>query len=241
MQRFNLLPVVIKNLIIINGLFFLGTISLYGFGIDLNRLLGLYLPNSQYFQPFQFITHFFMHADWGHIFFNMFALWMFGYALENIWGPKKFLNYYLITGLGAAVLHMLIKYIEFQTITAGLSDLAMQSILSGGEMRYLNTDSISAIAQAVELLRTPTIGASGAVFGILLAFGMLFPNQPIFFIFLPIPIKAKYFVAGYGALELFNGLANDPSSSVAHFAHLGGMLFGFLLLRYWKAKTGSFY
>lgn len=242
MQRFNLLPEVIKNLIIINGLFFLATFSLQGFGIDLVSLFGLYLPMSPFYEPYQFVTHFFMHADLGHIFFNMFALWMFGYALENIWGPKKFLQYYLITGFGAAALHLLIKYIEFQTITAGLSDVAMQSIFeAGSRFSYLPGDSQMAINQAIQLLRTPTIGASGAVFGILLAFGMLFPNQPIYFIFLPIPIKAKYFVAGYGLLELFNGVANDPSSNVAHFAHLGGMLFGFLILQFWKKRNGSFY
>lgn len=243
MLRFQLLPEIIKNLLIINGLFFLATVVLGNvFGMDLNSLLGLYLPQSDFFQPFQLVTHMFMHGNLGHIFFNMFALWMFGYALENIWGPKKFLTYYLVTGFGAAMLHLGVQYWEFQSLTAGLSSGEIQMLIDeGGKiLRSGRNYSDPILGQANAILNSPTVGASGAVFGILLAFGMLFPNQRIYLYF-AFPIKAKYFVAAYGLFELFNGIANDPSSNVAHFAHLGGMLFGFLLLRFWKNKSGTYY
>lgn len=243
MLRFQLLPEVIKNLLIINGLFFLGTASLGSvFGLDLAGMLGLYIPQSEFFQPFQLVTHMFMHANLGHIFFNMFALWMFGYALENIWGPKKFLIYYLVTGFGAAMLHLGVQYWEFQSLAAGLSSSEIQMLMNeGGRILQSGRNySDPILGQANAILNTPTVGASGAVFGVLLAFGMLFPNQRIYLYF-AFPIKAKYFVAAYGALELFNGIANDPGSNIAHFAHLGGMLFGFLLLKYWQKNSGSYY
>lgn len=241
MQRFNLLPDIIKNLIIINGLFFLGTSALEGIGYSVSQYLALYQPGSGFFMPHQLLTHMFMHADFGHILFNMFALWMFGYALENIWGSKRFLNYYLITGLGAALLHFGSQYLEFQLAVQDLSPEQISIIKSEGYLALQNGQNFvnSQMAYANSLLNQPTVGASGAVFGILLAFGMIFPNQPIFFIFLPIPIKAKYFVAGYGVLELINGFTS--SGNVAHFAHLGGMLFGFLILRYWKSKYGTYH
>lgn len=243
MLKFNLLPEVIKNLLIINGLFFLASLSLGSvFGLDLNALLGLYLPQSDAFQPYQLVTHMFMHGGLGHIFFNMFALWMFGYALENIWGPRKFLIYYLVTGFGAAMLHLGVQYWEFQALASQLSNSEYQLILEEGGrlLRSGRNYSDPILGQANAILNSPTVGASGAVFGVLLAFGMLFPNQRIYLYF-AIPVKAKYFVAAYGALELINGLANDPGSNIAHFAHLGGMLFGFLLLRYWKSNSGTYY
>ncbi len=243
MLRFQLLPEVIKNLLIINGLFFLATASLGSvFGIDLGGLLGLYLPQSDSFQPFQLVTHMFMHGNLGHIFFNMFALWMFGYALENIWGPKKFLIYYLVTGFGAALLHLGVEYWEFYSLSQQLSPENYRVLMDRGVELWESGRNFSdpIMGRANILLNTPTVGASGAVFGVLLAFGMLFPNQRIYLYF-AIPVKAKYFVAAYGALELFNGIANDPSSNIAHFAHLGGMLFGFLLLKYWKKNSGTYY
>lgn len=242
MQRFNLLPDVIKNLIIINGLFFLGTMALgNAFGLPLIHYLGLHLPGSPGFAPYQLVTHLFMHADFGHFFFNMFALWMFGYTLENIWGAKRFLNYYLITGFGAALLHFGVQYYEYQIAIEGFSPEMINLIKTEGFDVIVNRQNYTnpQLAAGNALLNQPTVGASGAVFGILLAFGMLFPNQPIFFIFLPIPIKAKYFVAGYGLLELINGFTS--TGNVAHFAHLGGMLFGFLVLRYWKSKYGTYH
>mgnify|MGYP006285666479 CR=1 FL=1 len=240
--RFNLLPEVIKNLLIINGLFFMATF-VFGdvLGFDLIRSLGLYLPVSDNFSPYQLVTHMFMHGGLGHIFFNMFALWMFGYTLENIWGSKRFLIYYMVTGLGAAVLHMGVNYWEYLQVVGQLTPEQLDLIQAEGQQVLLSgrNYSDSAMARMNLLLNTPTVGASGAVFGILLAFGMMFPNQYIY-IYFALPIKAKYFVAIYGALELFNGIANDPDSNVAHFAHLGGMLFGFLLIKYWRSR-GGFY
>ena len=236
--RFKLLPEVIKNLLIINGLFFLATV-VFGdvLGMGLTQSLGLYMPGSSHFEPYQIITHMFMHGGFGHIFFNMFALWMFGYTLENIWGGRRFLIYYLVTGLGAAFLHLGINYIE----ASMLRDELMNMGYTAGELeRYLQMDGYSsswpqALQQYVLKYNIPTVGASGAVFGVLLAFGMMFPNQYIY-VYFALPVKAKYFVAIYGALELFNGIANDPDSNVAHFAHLGGMLFGYLLIRYWRSQ-----
>lgn len=237
--RFSLLPEVIKNLLIINGLFFLATIVMGNvFGLDLVGTLGLYLPNSDQFEPYQIVTHMFMHGGFGHVFFNMFALWMFGYTLENVWGSKRILIYYLLTGFGAAALHMGVTYWEYSQVASQLSaaDLTQvenngRELLMGGQ-NYINP----AMAKVNLLLNTPTVGASGAVYGILLAFGMMFPNTYIY-VYFALPIKAKYFVAIFAALELYNGIANDPGSNVAHFAHLGGMLFGYFLIKYWRSQN----
>ena len=241
--RFNILPEVIKNLLIINGLFFLGSIVLEStFGIDVNRLLGLYVPGSVHFRPYQIVTHMFMHGNLGHVFFNMFALWMFGNMLENIWGGKRFLIYYFATGLGAAAIHLGWNYFELMQTLQGVSPEQIQNIIANGT-NVLMTGQNYADPQLAKLnliYNIPTVGASGAVFGILLAYGMLFPDTRIYLYF-AFPIKAKYFVIGYGLLELYNGIANDPSSNVAHFAHLGGMLFGFILIKYWQNKYGHRY
>lgn len=246
--RFSMLPEVIKNLLIINGLFFLATIVFDStLGINLIRLLGVYVPGSPHFSPYQIVTHMFMHGNFGHIFLNMFALWMFGNALENIWGGKRFLIYYLITGFGAAFLHLGVQFFEAQSLISDLMQMGfskndISQALSSG---YATASGIGGVhgletlQQLATMYIVPTVGASGAVFGILLAFGMTFPNQRIYLYFL-FPIKAKYFVGGIGVLELINGLANDPASNIAHLAHLGGMLFGFLLLRYWKNNDPRF-
>lgn len=245
--RFNLLPEVIKNLLIINGLFFLATIVMGdALGWNLIETLGLYLPGSAHFEPYQFITHMFMHANFSHILFNMFALWMFGMSLENTWGGKRFLTYYLITGLGAALIHLGVNYWEAMElkellIQGGFTESALLNLIETGSW---NDQAISGVTretiqQYYMKYNMPTVGASGAVYGVLLAFGMMFPNQYIYLYF-AIPIKAKYFVMGFGALELISGLMNDPDSNIAHFAHLGGMLFGFLLIRYWR-KKGELY
>lgn len=223
---FSQLPEIVKNLLIINGLLFLGTISLENYGIDLTQMLALHQFQSPDFRPHQLVTHMFMHANFTHLFFNMFALWMFGKTLENVWGGKRFLIYYMFTGLGAAALHLGVSQYEILSLQAQPNSSDLNMIL---EMRKLNL-----------LITTPTVGASGAVFGILLAFGMLFPNT-LLYIYFAIPIKAKYFVMLYGALELFLGLSNNPADNVAHFAHLGGMLFGFLLLKYWQKNNTQFY
>ena len=230
---FSQLPEIIKNLLIINGLLFFATITLDNFGIDLNKLLALYQFQSPNFRPHQLITHFFMHGDFTHLFFNMFAIWMFGKTLENIWGAKRFLTFYIITALGAAAIHIfVIQYQIFQLAESSeMLDLAKKGLY--------NTSNINSL-RLTQLVSNPTVGASGALFGILLAFGMLFPNT-LLYIYFAIPIKVKYFVIIYGALELYAGISNNPADNVAHFAHLGGMLFGYLLLKYWQKNNTQFY
>lgn len=243
---FNLMPPVVKNLLIINGLFFLATIS-FGSAFQLNLLdvLGLYIPGSPDFEPYQLVTHMFMHANFSHIFFNMFALWMFGTAIENLVGSQRFLIYYLVTGFGAAVLHMGISYLEMlnlrsELLAAGYSTTDLQRFIETGSYNILPGVSESTLVGYLTKYFIPTVGASGAVFGILLAFGMFFPNSYIY-LFFAIPIKAKYFVMAYGAMELFFGVANRPGDNVAHFAHLGGMVFGYLLIKYWRNQRKIYY
>ena len=231
--NFNELPVVVKNLLIINGLLFLATISLNNLGIDLVKIFGLHQFQSPDFRPHQLITHLFMHGSFTHLFFNMFALWMFGKILENIWGEKRFLIYYMITGIGAAFIHLMISQYQIISISNQIPELVNIAI----EGRY--SPSIPLSKKLTQLIITPTVGASGAVFGLLLAFGMLFPNA-LLYLYFAIPIKAKYFVIGYGILELYAGISNNPADNVAHFAHLGGMIFGYFLIKYWKKNTTVF-
>ena len=224
MLRFQLLPEIIKNLLIINGLFFLATVVLGNvFGMDLNSLLGLYLPQSDFFQPFQLVTHMFMHGNLGHIFFNMFALWMFGYALENIWGPKKFLTYYLLTGLGAFFLHELINGIQ-------IFQAAGTFWPSEGQLPYIDPS----------LWARPVLGASGAVFGLILAFALIFPNARLMLLFPPIPLKARTLAFILAGIELIQ-IVRQADDNVAHFAHLGGMLFGYIILKYWQKRGNIFH
>jgi len=222
------IPTVTKNLIIINFLCWLASLALPRFGIDLIGLFGLHFPTASDFRFFQLFTYMFMHATHSleHVFFNMFAVFMFGRVLENVWGKQRFLLFFIATGVGAAMIQELVWFYLLYADAHNLG-IPVQELLSHPGINNLIT-----------------IGASGAVFGILLAFGMLFPNTPLFLLFLPIPIKAKYFVAIYGIIELFLGVANFSGDNVAHFAHLGGMLFGFFMIRYWKKKDlerGNFY
>ncbi|MFQ3580194.1 MAG: rhomboid family intramembrane serine protease [Bacteroidales bacterium] len=237
-QRFSTLPPVIKNLLIINGLFFLATLSIGQVsGVDLVDVLGLHYPASEYFRPYQFITYMFMHGSFTHIFFNMFALWMFGNVLENIWGPKRFLAYYLITGVGAALTHMIVTYFRILSVKEGLPQELIDIVYAEGATLIQNGRNYTdeGMGALNILINTPTVGASGSVFGILLAFGMMFPNSLIYLYFF-IPVKAKYFVIGYGLLELFSGVMDQPGDNVAHFAHLGGMVFGIGMIYYWQYK-----
>jgi len=234
-RSFSLLPEVIKNLMIINGLFFVATLVANStFSIDLGNYLGLYIPASPLFKPYQIISHMFMHGGLMHIFSNMFALWMFGMALENAWGPKRFLIFYLVTGLGAAFLHLGVLYWEYFSLVNQMSASDVLDVKTyGSEYLQSGRNYVDSNQSTLNiLLNMPTVGASGAVFGVLLAFGMMFPNQRIY-IYLLFPIKAKYFVAIYGIFELYNGFSNQ-GSNIAHFAHLGGMLFGFFLIQHWR-------
>ena len=268
-SSFKLLPDVIKNLLIINGLMFLfGMVMEKMLGMDLGDLLGLHYWDSSAFHPYQFITHLFMHGNFMHLFSNMFALWMFGNILENFWGPKKFLIYYIITGLGAALIHSFFTYYEMNSIQQAAiafsnspSPQALSEFINGNmhgnyglyleklrqnwdlhpeNTQFYSTQAINWIAEYIKFKADiPTVGASGAVFGVLLAFGMIFPNM-IIYLYFAIPVKAKYFVFFYGLFELYTGFQNNPTDNVAHFAHLGGMLFGFILLMVWKKRPGSF-
>lgn len=228
-----MMPTVTKNLIIINVLLYLGTIVAQGYGIDLADYLGLHFFMADGFNPAQLITYMFMHGGFTHLFFNMFAVWMFGRILEQVWGPKRFLFYYILCGIGAGVIQELVQYISLlPDISAGFKQVGL---ITGG---YANIP----IQDYFNLMNT--VGASGAVYAILLAFGMLFPNQQLFIFPLPFPIKAKYFVIGYALIELYSGFANNPNDNVAHFAHLGGMIFGFILIMYWRKKNnghGTYY
>ena len=241
-SSFRHLPEAVKHLLIINGLFFLATITLDSMGFDMYLFFGLHQFQSPDFMPHQLITHLFMHGNFTHLFFNMFALWMFGKVLENVWGGKKFLIYYMITGLGAAAIHLGVSQYEIMSLQAQISSNDLNTILNeGGNILAGGQNYTNPIMGKLNLLiHTPTVGASGAVFGVLLAFGMLFPNA-LLYIYLAIPIKAKYFVILYGLLELYAGISNNPADNVAHFAHLGGMIFGFLLIKYWRKNSNTFY
>lgn len=237
-RGFSFLPPVVKNLLIINGLFFLATMTFDSvYKIKLADYLGLHFFQSELFKPWQYLTYMFMHADINHIFFNMFALWMFGYALENLWGGKKFLFYYLATGIGAAIIQTIVNYVTFIHYRSLINPADIQMVYDNGlqliqqNLNYSDTN----IGNFNEVLNSVTVGASGAVFGILLAFGMMFPNQEIYLYFL-FPIKAKWFVLLYGIAELIFGVTNTQSN-IAHFAHLGGMLFGFILIQMWKKNN----
>lgn len=235
---FSMLPVVVKNLLIINGLFYLATIGLEKANIiDLNDILGMHYFTSPLFKPFQLVTYMFMHGSFTHMFFNMFALWMFGYILENMWGPKKFLIYYFVTGIGAVMIQMLVNYFQISNLEASLSPSQINTVLDEGYQILLENKNFMdpVMGELNILINTSTIGASGSVFGILLAFGMMFPNTLIY-VYFAIPIKAKWFVIIYGAIELLSGVYNARGDNVAHFAHLGGMLFGFILIMIWKNK-----
>ncbi len=235
------LPIVVKNLLIINGLFFLAKIGLQTTGVNLSHIFGAYYFDSPNFEPWQIITHMFMHASMSHIFFNMFALWMFGTAIEQVWGPKKFLIYYLITGFGAFLLHYAVVSVEMYQLASEVGpDVIAQIKSEGVEVWTSGKYYTNPIWQKINAIyNIPVVGASGAVFGLLLAYGMMFPNNRLMLIFLPVPIKAKYFVMGYGAIELFSGIANSEGDNVAHFAHLGGMLFGYLLIKYWDSNKSQ--
>jgi membrane associated rhomboid family serine protease len=236
------IPPVVKNLILANVVFFLITVVLKQTGTNLYNLLGLHFPLSEKFMLHQVFTHMFMHGGITHIFFNMFALYMFGRVLEGVWGPKRFLTFYLVTGVGAAALHMFVNYIEYQSLVSKMSPDQVAYVRETGAQIWSEGKNFSdALSGKLNMiLNIPTVGASGAVFGILLGFGMLFPNTQLMLLFPPIPIKAKYFVIGYGVLELYLGFTR-PGSNVAHFAHLGGMLFGYFMIKYWNKNSNRFY
>ncbi len=234
------IPPAVKVILGINiGMFLLTQIVAVTNNIDLNRILGLYFFESELFKPFQVVTHMFMHGGFMHILFNMYALWLFGQVIERVWGSKRFFIYYFVTGFGAVVLHSLVEYLRFKGFADGIPAEYVNLALSGKSSFNAPIIYHQKLSEIMNLALVPTVGASGAVFGLLLAFGMLFPNTELYLMFIPVPVKAKYFVIGYGVLELGMGLNNATSDNVAHFAHLGGMLFGFILIKIWQKKKNS--
>jgi len=286
--RFQILPPIVKNLIIINSLLALLQFVILKFGIDLSDHLGLHYWRSTLYRPWQLVTHMFMHGSpydvnltVMHLFSNMFALWMFGSILENLWGSKRFIIFYLICGLGAAFLHLGVLHLEFSQVEKSFQlfqnnptlDQFMQFIKQRVTGGVRNPDEVNrilfqwqndpgsqrlsnqAVQWAYEYLHgyraggqhvhgffdQATVGASGAVFGVLFAFGYLFPNTLLYIYFL-VPIKAKYVVAAYALFELFAGVKNSAGDQVAHFAHLGGMLVAFIILKFWsRNERRNFY
>ena len=269
---FSMLPVVVKNILIINVIMFLATQAFISRGIDLNDMLGLHYFLSEKFRLWQFITYMFMHGNFPHLFFNMFAVFMFGGAMENMWGPKKFLTFYIITGLGAAVAHYAIVYFQLNASLANINEyiaspsvdklqgLITSNTFTGFSSREFNESLQSfiktfnetysknpseALQMSIDFMKDSkmavynapvVVGASGAIFGLLLAYGMTFPNNYLY-VYLVLPIKAKYFVIIYGLIELFSGIANYSGDNVAHFAHLGGLVTGYIVIQYWKYKN----
>lgn len=231
---FSRLPLVTKNLIIINFIIWLAELvfSKHFAGLDIHRYAALHYFESSDFNPAQLITYMFLHGNFMHLFFNMFALFMFGTTIESTLGSKRFLFYYISCGLGAAIIQEITWYFTWESTFVPL--LANLNGCTFEEMRIAINQAI-AMGQELPFLNSlMTIGASGSVYGILLAFGMIFPNRAIYMMFIPIPIKAKYFVIFYGLVELWSGFsANDD---IAHFAHLGGMLIGLFIILYWKRK-----
>lgn len=229
----NSIPPVVKNLIAINIVLWLasvvtpGLFAKWGLNIDLTDILGLHYWGSAKFNPAQLVTYSFMHGGLSHLFFNMFALYMFGGVLEQLWGTKRFLFYYLLTGVGAGLVQQLCWTVEFHSAITAINNTISSDVINAPaliEQKRLFLNSLI------------TIGASGSVFGLLLAFGWLFPEVRLMMLFVPIPIKARIFVLLYGVAELFLGVAQFSGDNIAHFAHLGGMLFGAILILIWKKK-----
>ncbi len=271
-QGFRMLPTGVKHLLIINILFYVATLVFRSsLNIDLEEYLALFFAGSEHFRPWQYVTYMFMHGNFTHIFFNMFALWMFGYILENVWGTKRFLIFYLVCGIGAGLVHTAVIWFTSTPVLSAInayadnpSPDALIAIYNEHFHKIINPQWITEITNAwrqgqaaptggfalyttdalreiynTHIIGIPTVGASGAVYGILLAFGMMFPEERIYLYFM-LPIKAKWFVIGYAAIELITGVTGT-NDHIAHFAHLGGMLFGLLLILYWRKKARNDY
>lgn len=216
----NKLPPITKNLLIINVLCWMGTMALYKYGIDLHKLCGLHFFLAPDFHIWQLITYQFLHEGFTHLFLNMFAVWMFGRIMEMQWGSNRFLLFYLICGIGAGLTQELFQFVQYEITLSGIDPVTPEVVH----------------ALRVYMNAILTVGASGAVYGILLGYGMTFPDNQLFIIPIPFPIKAKWLVVGYVVIELVLGLKNSAADNVAHFAHLGGMLAGFLMILYWRHK-----
>lgn len=233
----NRIPVVTKNLLAINVVMFLAALVAAQKGFDLDNLLALHFFKSEDFHPYQLVTYMFMHGGFSHLFFNMFALFMFGRTLEYVWGSKRFLVFYVVAGVGAGLVQEAVGAMRYFSLAEGI-DADMLALVFSEGAAALQEGKNFVLPQLAELnlvLNSQTVGASGAVYAILLGFGMLFPNERMFIFPLPFPIKAKFFVIGYALIELYLGTVGTPDG-VAHFAHLGGMLFGLVLILLWRKK-----
>jgi membrane associated rhomboid family serine protease len=230
------LPVVTKNIIIINVIMFVLTMILEAQNINLYDYFGLHYHLAPAFKPHQFITYIFMHGGLTHLLLNMLGVYMFGQVLEQLWGPKRYLIFYIVTGLGAAIAQYVIMHFQISDILATVND-QISMVTNPSEKSMLIEEKYVFINNLDEHV---IVGASGSLFGLLGAFGMLFPNQMLYIYFL-FPVKAKWLVIAYGAFELFSGLSNNPNDNVAHFAHLGGLFVGIILVLLWRRNRTHFY
>lgn len=237
------LPVVSKNLIMINVIIYLGKFAAESLGYNVSNLFAMFYPSSAFFQPWQLFTHVFMHGDFMHLGFNMLGIWIFGPKLEQLWGRKRFLEFYMVSAVGSFFLHFAIVYFQVLPLLAELDLEMVQHVAAEGRNIMLSGKIyIDPLVQELNLnYNIPMLGASGAIFGLLAGFAYLFPNTEFQLLFIPFPLKSKHIALGYAGFELFSGVSGI-SPGIAHFAHLGGALFGFLLVKYWnKTNRKSFY
>lgn len=235
----NRLTDAIKHLIIINVIVFVAPQLLQ---LDFTNMLALHFPMNENFGFWQYVTHLFMHGSFAHILFNMYGLWAFGTPLEQMWGKKKFLFFYFSVGLGAGLIYSLVNYYQFNSLyelftNAGLSNLEISSILKSGstnDLRVINAVTQEEFNKITSLYNTPAVGASGAVYGVLVAFGLYFKDAKLALLFFPVPIAAKYFIPLLILGDLFFGMTRYSVGNIAHFAHVGGALIGFIIAYYWK-------
>jgi len=245
------MPPVVKNILILNVIMYIITMLGEAQGIPMTYLLGGFVFNSPYFEPFQMVSHFFMHGGFFHILFNMFALVIFGSALEQVWGPKRFFIFYIVTALGAFFLHQIVGYLEVkniedQLIAAGYDLYSLQEKITELRSGRINTFNImpntnGLVQDYISGISTPVVGASGAVYGVLVGFGYLFPNTRLMLLFPPIPIKAKYLVTIMVGIALYNSFQSSSGDNIAHLAHLGGAIVGFILVFIWQRDKRKFY
>ena len=228
----------IKHLVIINVIFFFST---FIFGNIVYDLFALHYFENEKFEYWQLLSHMFMHGNINHILFNMFGLWMFGSPLEKMWGKNKFLFFYISAGLGAAALQMIMYYVQFSSISDQITQLgygtdSLNKLLNEGlyDPRILEVVSESDLIDLIKNYNSSMVGASGAIYGILVAFALIFPNSELFILFIPFPIKAKFLVPILILGDIFFGFSSYSVGPIAHFAHIGGALTGFLIMWYWK-------
>ena len=256
---FRNIPTITKNLLIINALFFAAKYVMSMSNINLDVFFGAFYPESVNFKSYQILSHMFMHGDVVHFFFNMFALWMFGSAVERALGEKRYIILYFAAGLGAFFLFNLTNYFEMNVMKEAVSNSQLIETVNnyakldvkGGDTLYqiennlnnwLNANGANNTQDRQDLFlgySVPMVGASGAIFGVLAAFGMMFPNAILMLIFPPIPLKAKYFIPIYIAIELYLAVKAVPGDNVAHYAHIGGAVIGFILIKIWKNKSSN--